>query len=360
MATNRESKIQILYSSATGATPDVGVLDYGELAINIVDDKIYFKGHDDSLKTFQGGTDGLSIGFTSGNTAPVGSNTGDFWYENDTGLYYAYVWDGSTLGWLQISGQDGLDGATGAQGNTGATGPVGDYVESFAGFTGTVAVGITTGQILFHGTTDITGSNDLLWDNDTGVLSIGNGGYVDGKLRGGTIILVKADEAISAGDPIYITGTVGGSDRVTVARADASDPSKMPAACVSYSDLTTNEEGEGVIVGRLGYDTTGLLSNSSLYVAAGGGLTATRPTDAGVLIQNMARVERENSSNGSIIVAGAFRTNDVPNALIVYDYLQMPDGFTTDSVVGSVNGQTGDVVISAGGTDLSVVWFLGG
>lgn len=78
------------------------------------------------------GNDATSIGYTAGNTAPTGSNTGDFWFETDTGLYYAYVWDGSTLGWLQISGQDGTDGATGA------TGPVGDYVESFNGVTGAV------------------------------------------------------------------------------------------------------------------------------------------------------------------------------------------------------------------------------
>jgi hypothetical protein len=84
------------------------------------------------------GADGESVGYTAGNTPPTGSNTGDFWYENDTGLYYAYVWDGSTLGWLQISGQDGADGAVGATGATGPTGPVGDYVETFNGVTGAV------------------------------------------------------------------------------------------------------------------------------------------------------------------------------------------------------------------------------
>jgi len=69
------------------------------------------------------GADGIatSIGFTAGNTAPTSANTGDFWYENDTGLYYAYVWDGTTLGWLQISGHDGTDGIDGATGPTGPT-----------------------------------------------------------------------------------------------------------------------------------------------------------------------------------------------------------------------------------------------
>ena len=63
------------------------------------------------------GPTGPSVGFTSGNTAPSVSNTGDFWYENDTGLYYANVYDGSTLAWLQVSGRPG---PTGEQGPAGA------------------------------------------------------------------------------------------------------------------------------------------------------------------------------------------------------------------------------------------------
>lgn len=73
------------------------------------------------------GPAGYSIGFTAGNTAPVGSGTGDFWLETDTGLYYAYVWDGSTLGWLQISGPRGATGATPTE-----------YVSSYNGATGAI------------------------------------------------------------------------------------------------------------------------------------------------------------------------------------------------------------------------------
>ena len=68
------------------------------------------------------GADGTSVGYTAGNTAPVGSATGDFWYENDTGLYYANVFDGTTLGWLQISGIDGVTGPTGPAGSDGGGG----------------------------------------------------------------------------------------------------------------------------------------------------------------------------------------------------------------------------------------------
>jgi len=68
------------------------------------------------------GSDGTSVGYTAGNTAPSGSNTGDFWYENDSGLYYANVFDGSTLAWLQISGRPGTAGVTGPAGQDGAGG----------------------------------------------------------------------------------------------------------------------------------------------------------------------------------------------------------------------------------------------
>ena len=243
----------------------------------------------------------------------------------------------------------GVSSINGQTGDVTLTDLVG--VNTFSGFSGDVAVGVTTGQILFHGTTDITGSNDLLWDNDTGILDIGLGGYLHGNHVGRNVLLIKAQQAISKGDPVVITGSVGGSDRVTVRKANASS-AFMPAAAVSAQDLAVNEEGYGVIVGKLDYDTTGLIANTSLYVADGGGLTATRPVGAENQIQKIARVARPNDSNGYIIVAGAYRTNDVPNALIVYDYIQFPDGFTADTMVSSVNGLTGAVTIAGGGGTL--------
>lgn len=122
----------------------------------------------------------------------------------------------------------------------------------------------------------------------------------------------------------------------------------MPAAGVAGDDYGFREEGFMIITGVFNpYDTTGLTSNDSFYVASGGGLTTERPSGANDLIQNMARVGRQDNSNGNIIVAGAFRTNDVPNILKVYSHLEMPDGFTADTIVSSVNGATGDVTISS-------------
>ena len=81
------------------------------------------------------GADGTSVGYTAGNTAPVGANTGDFWYENDTGLYYAYIFDGTTLGWIQISGIDGVTGPRGVTGQDGSGGGGGATYYGGAGLT---------------------------------------------------------------------------------------------------------------------------------------------------------------------------------------------------------------------------------
>ena len=55
MAVNRESTISHLYSPTGGVQPTPTDLEYGELAINIADGKVYFRGDDDSLKTVTSG-----------------------------------------------------------------------------------------------------------------------------------------------------------------------------------------------------------------------------------------------------------------------------------------------------------------
>lgn len=123
---------------------------------------------------------------------------------------------------------------------------------------------------------------------------------------------------ITKGTPVYITGNVGGSEKLTVAAADASDPSKMPAVGLSESDL--DNDGEGFIA-QGGYlkqiktdiiDGVSATSNDTVYIKAGGGLTLTKPTGSN-LIQNIAKVARIHQSNGSLIVSSILRTNDVPN-----------------------------------------------
>ncbi len=214
-----------------------------------------------------------------------------------------------------LTGSAGATGATGATGPAGATGPVGDYVESFAGFTGAVASGVAANEIVYHDGSSINGSSNFTFDGTD--VHFDTGGVIDtndGGLLGQIVKDIKATEPLTANDPVYISGSVGASGRVEVARADASDPAKMPAAGIVFSDFTTNEQGVMTVLGTVRQvDTSGFAVNQTAYVASGGGITSARPTGASDLIQNIGRAGRIHSNTGTFIVAGAGRVNDVPN-----------------------------------------------
>lgn len=46
---------------------------------------------------------------------PSSPGTGDFWYESDTGSFYAYLDDGDSLQWVEVGGLPGPTGADGSQ-----------------------------------------------------------------------------------------------------------------------------------------------------------------------------------------------------------------------------------------------------
>lgn len=120
--------------------------------------------------------------------------------------------------------------------------------------------------------------------------------------------------SIAAGTPVYATGTVGATSVIEVAPADASNAAKMPAIGVVDTTLAVNEQGRCTVVGVVRQlNTAAYAVNQTLFVAPGGGLTATRPTATTDRVQNIARVVRVQASTGEILVYGAGRTNDVPN-----------------------------------------------
>jgi hypothetical protein len=125
--------------------------------------------------------------------------------------------------------------------------------------------------------------------------------------------------SISKGTPVYITGTVGATDTVQIAPADASDSAKMPAVGLLDDTLANNAFGYVITGGFMDNITTDPIdgstpsSNDTVYVKAGGGLTLTKPTGSN-LIQNVAKVGKVSGGNaGSLIVSSILRTNDVPN-----------------------------------------------
>jgi len=124
---------------------------------------------------------------------------------------------------------------------------------------------------------------------------------------------VRFDEAAAKGDPLYITGYNVGQARITVAKADASDSAKMPSIGLADAAYSLNDNGKALTMGSLvDVDTSSFSEGDVLYVAASGGLTATKPTGSN-LIQNVGKVGRSNVNNGEIVVMAIGRSNDVPN-----------------------------------------------
>ena len=126
--------------------------------------------------------------------------------------------------------------------------------------------------------------------------------HIHGNLAGSVYAHVRAGEALLKGDPVYVSGSHGsGSTLIAiVSKADASNAAKMPAVGIMDANLAHNATGHMVITGTITELATNAYSiNAELYVAAGGGMTATPPT---ARAQPVARVERSNANNGAIIV----------------------------------------------------------
>jgi len=153
---------------------------------------------------------------------------------------------------------------------------------------------------------------------------------------------------ISKGTPVYITGTVGATDVLTIAPADASNSAKMPATGLVYSTLANNEFGHVIVTGLLTQITTNPIDgltptvNQTVYVKPGGGLTLTKPTGTN-LIQNVGKVGRVNGGGaGSIAVANIQRSNDIPNLAQNNIWIGNASGVPTAATL------SGDVTNSAG------------
>ena len=166
-----------------------------------------------------------------------------------------------------------------------------------------------------------------------------------------TEILVKNvhGSSLSKGDPVYIVGSVGASDRLEVALADAGNAAKMPCVGLLSQDLANNGQGTATVTGKIRNLITSPIDgatpteNDTIYVKSGGGLTLTKPTGSTNLIQNVGQVGRvSTSSDGNIVVSAILRSNDVPN--LPTGKIWVGDGNTTVSDVvylDEANGRMG-------------------
>jgi len=125
---------------------------------------------------------------------------------------------------------------------------------------------------------------------------------------------VRYSEAVTKGDPVYVSGFHGSSGSVIMSKADSDDAAKMPAFGLADADYAQNATGYAISLGNLvDLNTSSYSVGDTLYVASGGGLTSTKPSTQAKLIQNVGTVSRSNANNGQVEVTATGRSNDVPN-----------------------------------------------
>ena len=153
--------------------------------------------------------------------------------------------------------------------------------------------------------------NGSLTDDGDGEITLTFGG--DNATRLVQTVKNVSGGELTKGTPVHavLDGASGNLAYVIAARADT--PSAMPATFVLNETLADEAEGEAIITGLLqGVDTDAFTPGDVVYVGATGGYTNVKPTGTN-LIQNLGIVLKSHPSNGSGIVYGAGRSNDVPN-----------------------------------------------
>ena len=263
--------------------------------------------------TFTGNLTGNVTGNLTGNV--TGNVTGDLTGNADTATTLATArtisLSGDVAGSASFDGSGDITISTTAQIDSIALGTdtTGDYVQSISGGTGVTITGgtgegstpsVAIGQAV--ATTDNVTFN-LVTATDEFI------GDIDGAVRFGA----KADEALTKGDVIYITGVSGNTP--TIAKAKADDASKMPAFGIALQTVNANAPLQIVTLGTIeSLDTSNESVGEILYVSTTAGeYTTTIPTGETSQIQNIGKVLRSHAVNGSIRVGGAGRSNATPN-----------------------------------------------
>ena len=266
-----------------------------------------------SSNVFTGDLTGNVVGNVTGDL--VGNVTGDLTGNADSADILSTArtisLSGDVVGSVSFDGSANVDIDTVVQINsiTLGTDTTGDYVESISGGTGVTITGgtgesstpvVAIGQAV--GTGDnvtfnlVTATNEFI-------------GALDGAIR----FTAKADEALSKGDVVYVSGVSGNT--TTVGKAKADDSSKMPAFGLAIEDANNNNNLQIVTFGNLtSIDTSNLSVGEIIYVSTTAGeYTTTPPAGESAAIQNIGKVLRSHQNNGSIKVGGAGRSNATGN-----------------------------------------------
>ena len=166
----------------------------------------------------------------------------------------------------------------------------------------------------------------------------------------------KDPQTLPKGTPVYVSGSTGNAAHIYAASASRAD--RMPAAFVLNQELAFDAEGYGIVVGYInGVNTSTFNEGDNVYVGESGGYTNVKPTGNSNRIQKLGNVIAVDAVNGSGVITGAGRSNDVPNIQEGYMWVgnssDVATQFTTSSVLGYGHDATFSDVTANGVFDVN-------
>jgi hypothetical protein len=161
------------------------------------------------------------------------------------------------------------------------------------------------------------------------VSSLLTANHIHGNIAGTLYTHVRTGEAVSKGDPVYVSGFHNGTGQAIVMKADASDAGKMPAIGVMDAAYAQNVSGANcVIAGTItSVDTDDFSINSPVYVGNGGGFSET----IGTIPQQVGIVERSNTNNGAFVVTN----NKVISSADISDFTTAVEAIAPNAVTSA-------------------------
>lgn len=149
----------------------------------------------------------------------------------------------------------------------------------------------------------------------------------------------ETSDIIAIGDPVYYVGKDFATGLAKVARAKASDNTKMLAIGVASMQISPNSRGSITLLGEVGgVNTAGLpgsLPNGTsnvgriVYIKEDGGLTFSRPNTSDNVIQLIGIIIREDATDGAIMVNHPSSFVSLPNLSENYIWAGVVDDIAT-------------------------------
>jgi hypothetical protein len=187
---------------------------------------------------------------------------------------------------------------------------IGNVSGTTADFTGNITAGNIVSNSVIDTTADITTTGNITGGYIIAGNDPANEGIFIGDLNGAILVEVynASGNTLNKGDIVALNGDAHGSTP-DVVLADSGNASLMPGFAVVKNQIQDGDVGEGVISGKMNFNSHPYTIGAQLYVDGSGTFTETRPTGEDQLVQKIATVTNANTLN----IAGAGRTNDIYN-----------------------------------------------